>query len=190
MSQNNSLIYCDNGKFDEKDDCLVCPRGSICRNGQIRNCASNFDLIQGQICIDRSKLSLLASQMLNWVLELSSLLNGHNLCQGTGELTRKPLLFPKHLGPVKTRVRPKWPVLRSTKTSKITVKIQIRPPVRLDEIRRLFDHQRSHSGPALPTSTGGLGPFAGFRRGSWLILFTLAGLAESNRRWRVFGSGE
>ena len=76
----NSITYCNNGNFDEDDDCIICPHNSICKKGHIHDCANDFELIHGEICLNPSQFESLTLEMMHSVLELSSLLNGHNMC--------------------------------------------------------------------------------------------------------------
>ena len=82
IGSNRRVNFCDNG--NEREDCEPCPSYSICSGGLVVDCSKNFQLVQGENCVDIKTLNHLSSKMTLYSYDLLASLNGYNLCHEKG----------------------------------------------------------------------------------------------------------
>lgn len=74
--------YCVDDEIE--GDCRFCPMGAICEFGNLIGCSDGYVMIRNEVCVKQSKFGDFVIEMADMALQLSSQINGHNLCYGQG----------------------------------------------------------------------------------------------------------
>jgi hypothetical protein len=85
MESSEDIYYCNEYRpRGVEEDCIACPSGAVCDQGQIIGCFEDYTFVNNQKCILKSKFEEIHIEMSHFIEDLAASLNGINQCYEEG----------------------------------------------------------------------------------------------------------